>query len=205
MGNWLAEVLAVEVVSEFGRIWNYQRDADQAVQQHRLAQGDITIELTKISNMELQVRVSPLHLISELMVNVPMLSKDEFVRVSQSELVKLTHKRDTLCHEECFLATNALDVHAYCARCKHISSIIIPMTQVQAQGRRIRYLCIHCNVFSDRPPAHPLPPCPLPVQVPRYGGFCRKERVSTNDISREDFDYWLRKLPKRKSAGEDVW
>ena len=202
--NWLVGVLGVQLVSEFGRIWDYQRDADEAVQQHRLAQGDITIELTKMSNMELRVRVSPLHLITELMTNVPMLDKDEFVRVSQSELVKLAHKSDTLCHEECFFATNALDVHAYCAKCNHISNNIIPMTQVQAQGRLIRYLCIHCNVFSDHPPAHPLPPCPVPAQVLRDRGFNPKERVITNDISREDFDYWLRKLPKRKSAGEDA-
>ena len=78
------------------------------------------------------------------------------------------------------------------------------MTQVQAQGRLIRYLCIHCNVFSDHPPAQPLPPCPVPAQVLRDRGFNPKERVITNDISREDFDYWLRKLPKRKSAGEDA-
>mgnify|MGYP000622047985 FL=1 len=41
--KWLVGVLGVQLVSEFGRIWDYQRDADEAVQQHRLAQGDITI------------------------------------------------------------------------------------------------------------------------------------------------------------------
>jgi len=77
---WLAGMLGVQVVSEFGWIWDYQRDADQAVQQHRLAQGDITIEFTKVSNMELRVQVSPLHFISERMANVPMLDNDEFVK-----------------------------------------------------------------------------------------------------------------------------
>ena len=38
----------------------------------------------------------------------------------------------------------------------------------------------------------------------RDRGFNLKEKVITSDISREDFDYWLRKLPKRKSAGEDA-
>ena len=46
------------------------------------------------------------------MANVPMLDKNESVRVSPSELVKLTHKSDTLCHEEGFFDTNALYVHA---------------------------------------------------------------------------------------------
>jgi len=63
--------------------------------------------------MELHVLNSPLHLITELMANVPMLDKDESARVSQPELVKLTDKGDTLWHEEVFFDTNALDVHAY--------------------------------------------------------------------------------------------
>jgi len=81
------------------------------------------------------------------------------------------------------------------------------MTQVQAQGRLIRYLCIYCNVFSDQSPARQLPPCPVPAQVLRDRGYNlkhRKERFITSDISREDFDYWLRKLLKTKSAGEDA-
>jgi len=69
-GNWLAGVLDVQVVSEYGRLWEYKRDSDEAIQQHRLAQGDITMELIKMSHMELQVRVSPLHLITKLMANV---------------------------------------------------------------------------------------------------------------------------------------
>jgi len=34
--------------------------------------------------------------------------------------------------------------------------------------------------------------------------FDPKERVLIGDISQKDFDYWLRKLPKRKSCVEDV-
>ena len=90
--------------------------------------------------MESQVRVRPPPLINEVVANVLTLDKDRFVKVSQSDFIKLTHKSDTLCHEESFFATNDLDVHAYCAKCNHISSNIIPMTQVPAQGCFIRYL-----------------------------------------------------------------
>ena len=203
--DWLAGTLGAQVVPEIRRVWEYERDSGEAVRPCRLAQGEITVELTKTSKSEMRVRVSPLHLITELMDSMPTLSDGEFIRASQSELQKLSHTSDTLCHEECFFATNAMDVHSFCEHCQKDVSGIMPMTKVNPQGQRqLRYLCLHCNVQSDHLLTRPLQPCPISQAVLQANGFDPKARVLTRELSREDFDYWLGKLPARKASGSDL-
>ena len=183
--DWLAGTLGAQVVPEIRRVWEYERDSGEAVRPCRLAQGEITVELTKTSKSEMRVRVSPLHLITELMDSMPTLSDGEFIRASQSELQKLSHTSDTLCHEECFFATNAMDVHSFCEHCQKDVSGIMPMTKVNPQGQRqLRYLCLHCNVQSDHLLTRPLQPCPISQAVLQANGFDSKARVLTRELSK---------------------
>ena len=65
--TWLSDTLGTQVVPEIRRVWEYERESGEAVQPHRIAGGEITVELTKTSDSDMRVRVSPLHLITELM------------------------------------------------------------------------------------------------------------------------------------------
>jgi protein-arginine kinase activator protein McsA len=98
-----------------------------------------------------------------------------------------------------------MDVHSYCVHCQKDASHITPMTQIDAQGqRRLRYLCQQCNLQSEHLPVRLLKLYPVPQAVLQVNGFDPQERVLTRELSREDFDYWLGKLPARKASGADL-
>jgi hypothetical protein len=73
---------------------------------------DMTVEISVTSATEMQMRLSPMIKVTNFMENKPLVSQGEFITVSSSEAQKLKHDTDTMCHEECFFATNALSKHS---------------------------------------------------------------------------------------------
>jgi len=78
-----------------------------------------TIELTRLALCHLGVRISPMHLLTDLLKQRPDIDAGEYLQINQSNEQNLRHDTDTgtMCHEECFLATNAVSALAYCCRC----------------------------------------------------------------------------------------
>jgi hypothetical protein len=153
---------------------------------------DMTVEISVTSATEMQMRLSPMSKVTNFMENKPLVSQGEFITVASSEAQKLKHDTDTMCHEECFFATNALSTKTFCPKCQHPERKPVPLSKVDKDSSRsLRYLC-PCGEIRKAYPVRPLQPCPIPDEMLSAHGFQRGSPILTGPPSRGDFDVWLR-------------
>ncbi|MBL6911070.1 MAG: hypothetical protein ISR34_11690 [Pirellulales bacterium] len=201
--SWITLVAGADLWScvERLRARSLDESCDERVQ---CWQGrNMTIEVTVGSATEMQLRVSPMDKITAFMECCPAMSAGEYIQVSSSEAQKLKHDTDTMCHEECFFATNALSAQTYCPCCSS-SRKPVPVAKVISGGQReLRYVC-ECGTIRSSFPTKPLKQCPVPDDLLRAHGFQSTEPILTAFLERDDFDAWLRKRPAGTSPGEDT-
>jgi len=58
-----------------------------------------------------------MHLLTDLLEQRPEIDAGEYFQINQSKEQELRHDTDAMCHEECFVATNARSALAYCSKC----------------------------------------------------------------------------------------
>jgi hypothetical protein len=95
---------------------------------------DMTVEISISSVTEMQLRISPMEKLTSSLERKPLLSPGEFIMIASSEAQKLKHATDTMCHEECFFATNALDAQTYCPSCCNPDRKPVPLSKVDNKG-----------------------------------------------------------------------
>lgn len=118
----------------------------------------MTVEISVTSATEMQLRLSPMRKVTSFMENQPSVSPGEFITVASSEAQKLKHETDTMCHEECFFATNAMNAQTFCPKCKHPERKPVPLSKVDKDGSRsLRYRC-SCGKIRKTFPVRPLQP-----------------------------------------------
>lgn len=204
--TWLCAVLGTSFEACLAQAWRAQ-GADPLC----FRRQDHTVEITRESASELCVRVSPMTTITRLMECAPALTEGEYIRLLSSPQQRIRHVSDALCHEETFFGTNAIDARAFCGHCERLhpnssrgKEGLTACSKLTASGHReIRYICRDCHAVRSTLPSHSLPPCPIPRSAMAQASFDPSSLVLTRPLSWEDFQYWLRQLPSRKSAGED--
>ena len=201
---WVEATAGPELWSHVERLRAQVRDEPLSDYMQCWHSKNMTVEVLVGSATELQLRVSPMDKIAMFMERKPTLSPEEYIRVSSSEVQKLKHDTDTVCHEECFFATNAMSAQTYCPACCHPSHKPTPLSKVNREGHReLRYVCT-CGEVRKSFPTRPLQKCPVPDDLLRSFGFQTTEPILTAFLEREDFDAWLRRRPTGKSPGEDT-
>ena len=163
---------------------------------------DMTVEISISSVTEMQLRISPMEKLTSSLERKPLLSPGEFIMITSSEAQKLKHATDTMCHEECFFATNALDAQTYCPSCCNPDRKPVPLSKIDNGTRSLRYFC-PCGELRKTFPIRPLKPCPIPEEILSANGFQSTDPILTGPLTRDDFDVWLRKRPSGTSPGDD--
>ena len=200
--DWITTLKGGKEICE--KIINFQNRSAEEQTAQMLGSGEITLEILRTSASEMRIRCSPMHVLTDLLQQKPELDVGEFIVVSSSDLQKIKHESDSVCHEEFFFATNAMDDRSYCGKCKCERTRPIPLSHVAEDGKRsLKYYCPSCQHITTWLPTKPLEDCPVPNIILERQGFDPESPVLTRDLSRDDFNYWLAKLPHRKSAGED--
>jgi len=103
---WLKYVLGDEVDRCLHQAWGSDEEwdgiDDQQGKPHRYYTDHATIELTRLAPCDLRVKISPIHLLTDLLEQRPDIDAGEYLQINQSNEQKLRHDTDAICHEECF-------------------------------------------------------------------------------------------------------
>ena len=70
-------------------------------------------------------------------------------------------------------------------------------------GRHLRYFCHACSAIYRTLPLRSLDDCPVPDELFQSNILDPQDTRLTQTLTRQDFDYWLRQLPRDKSPGDD--
>ena len=90
---------------------------DQQGKPHHYCTDHATIELTRLAPCEFRVRISPTHLLTDLLEKRPDVDAGEYLQINQSSKQKLRHDTGAMCHEECFFVTNTMSALADWSKC----------------------------------------------------------------------------------------
>jgi len=170
--------------------------------------GDMTIELTPGGGRNLKVRISPLHLFTRFLQHRPPLETGEFVNAYAAAAHPLHHCTDALAQDECFFTTNALPNRVLCPNCQQEGmpgKDIAPMSWGSEGGaeRSFRYFCHNCKLLSKEVEEVPLNQCPIPDSIFTDRLLPHDAPLLATEIEYQEFDSWIKNMPKGKSAGPD--
>jgi len=141
---WLKRVLGDEVDRCLQQAWGSDEEWDGADNQqeppHRYCTDHGTIELTRLALCDLQVRISPMHLLTDLLEQRPDIDAGEYFTSTNP---KNRHCDTT--RTQCAMRvvyTNAMSALAFCSKCIDTDHMLTPMRHVDKSspsGRHFRY------------------------------------------------------------------
>jgi len=147
---WLKHVLGDEVDRCLHQAWGSDEEwdgvDDQQGKPHPYCIDHATIELTRLAPCDLRVRISPMHLLTDLLKQRPDIDAGEYLQINQSN-------EQTL---------------AYCSKCTISDHRLTPMTHVDTSspsGRHLRYSCHTCSAIHCTLPLRNLDDCPVPDEL----------------------------------------
>jgi len=142
-----------------------------------------------------------MYLLIDLLEQRPDIDAGENLQINQSNEQKLRHDTDAMCHEEFVFATNAMSALAYCSKCINVDHRLTPMTHIDKSSPSDRHLGYFCHFYSAihrTLPLRSLDDCPVPDELFQNKILNPQDARLTQHLTREDFDYWIRQLPKTR-------
>ena len=172
--------------------------------------GMVRVTVHKGRNVKVSMR--PLQNFTHLLSVMPALEEGEGVTVEAEEGSvgeSRSEESDAMAEQECLFGANAMPNKPVCRVCEATAppgARITPMAWgVERRGgeRGIRYYCHKCRSLGRYIEGEKIGKCPIPEEVFTERRLDEECPTLRREVGREEFDEWMRKLPKGKSGGPD--
>jgi hypothetical protein len=173
--------------------------------------GGGTVRVTVHKGRDVKVSIRPLHHLTRFLHTMPTLEEGEGVAVTaekESSGDSRSEEMDAMAEQECFFGTNAMPNKPVCKVRKAkgmLGTSITPMgwgEETRGGDWGIRYYCHTCRSLSKEG-SEKMGTCPIPREVLTQGSLDAESPILRKEVGREEFDEWMRKLPRGKSGGPD--
>ena len=88
-----------------------------------------------------------------------------------------------------------------CSKCFNVDHRLTLMTHIDKSSpsdRHLGYFCHSCSAIYRTLPLRSLDDCPVPDELFQNNILDPQDARLTQHLTREDFDYWIRQLPKTR-------